>query len=422
MRWRRGGPPRLGRGFGALWAANAVSNVGDGVVLAAGPLLVASLTDDPALIGGAAFVQQLPWLLFSLPSGAWVDRLDKRGLVVRVDLLRGLVMALLAAAVATGVVGIPLIYLAFFVLGSAETLADTASISMLPAVVPADRLPAANARLLGTHILANQLVGPPLGAWLFVAAAAVPFGLDALSFVLAAVLIGTLLPRHAGRAADAGEVPRRPLRAEIGEGVRWLWRHPVLRMLAVAICLMNVTFFGAFAILVLYARERLGLPEVGYGVLLACSSVGGLLGSLVAGRLERRYGASVLLRVGLVVETATHLVFALTRSPLVAGGTFAVFGVHAIVWSVVTLSLRQRIVPARLQGRVNSVYYLFSIGGAAVGALVSGLLARVLGITAPFWFAFGVMVALTAVAWRLFTAAALSAERRDTAATGAAPD
>lgn len=412
--WRRTGAPRLGRGFGPLWAANAVSNVGDGIALAAGPLLVASLTDDPALIAGAAFAQQLPWLLFSLISGAYVDRLDRRRLVMLVNLVRATVLGVLAVAVGTGAGTVLLVYLAFFVLGSAETLADNASVTLLSTVVPADALPTANARLMGTQILANQLAGPPLGAWLFVVAAALPFGANAATFVLAAALL-TLLPRHVGRAADRDPTQRRRLRAEIAEGVRWLWHHRVLRMLAVSLCLMNITFFGAFSILVLYARDRLGLSEVGYGVLLACSSVGGLAGSVVAGRLERRFGASLLLRVGLQVETATHLVFALTRSPWVAGLTFAVFGVHAIVWGVVTLSLRQRVVPARLLGRANSVYYLFSVGGAAIGALTGGLLARSFGITAPFWFAFSSMIVLTAVAWRLFTRQALDAERQQVA-------
>jgi predicted MFS family arabinose efflux permease len=160
---------------------------------------------------------------------------------------------------------------------------------------------------------------------------------------------------------------------------------------------------------VLWARERLGFGELGFGLLLTCTATGGVLGSLVAGRLERRFGAAVLLRTGLVVETATHLVLALTRSPWVACPTLVVFGLHAVVWGAVTMSLRQRAVPERLLGRANSVYFLFSVGGAALGALQGGLLARAYGITAPFWLAFAVMVVFTAAAWRLFTPARLDA-------------
>lgn len=394
------------RGFGRLWAASAVSNLGDGVTLTAGPLLVASLTSDPALISGAVVAQQLPWLFFSLVSGAYVDRVDRRLLIGGVNALRALALAGLAAAVGTGAITVGLVYAVFFLLGTAETLADNATVTLLPALVPADRLAAANARLMGTQIAANQLVGPPLGAWLFVVAAAAPFGLDALTFAVAGALFATL-PRAVGRPHER---EHRPLRAEIAEGVRWLWHHRVLRMLALALCLMNVTFTGAFSVLVLWARERLGFGELGYGLLLTCSAVGGVTGSVVAARLERRFGMSAVLRTGLLVETATHLVLALTRTPWVGCVTVGVFGVHAVVWGAVTMTLRQRAVPARLLGRANSVYYLFGIGGSALGALQGGLVARAFGITAPFWLALAVMAVFTPAAWRLFGRASLTTE------------
>jgi MFS family permease len=396
-----------GTGFRRLWAANAVSNVGDGVTLAAGPLLVASLTDNPALISGAVFAQQLPWLLFSLISGAYVDRLDRRVLIAVVNVVRAVVLGGLALAVGTGMITVGLIYVAFFLLGTGETLADNAAVALVPAIVPAARLPGANARLLGSQIVGNQLLGPPLGAWLFVVAAAIPFGLNAVSFVLAGALIATL-PLAAGRPPERDP---KNLRVEIAEGVRWLFRHRVLRMLALSLALMNITFFGAFSILVLWSRERLGFGELGYGLLLTCSAVGGLIGSATAGRLERRFGASTLLRIGLLIETTMHLVLALTRTPWVGCLMIGIFGVHAVIWGAVTIAIRQRVVPDHLRGRVNSVNYLFSVGGSALGALQGGFVARAFGITAPFWLALGVMVVFTAAAWRLFSHSALDAER-----------
>ena len=259
---------RLGSAFGRLWAAAAVSNVGDGVALAAGPLLLASLTSDPALVAGAMFVQQLPWLLFALPAGVYVDRLDRRHLIVSVNLVRAAVVGGLAVAVATGTATVALVYAALFVVGAMETLADNASTALLPAVVPADQLPRANARLMGVQLVGNHLLAPPLGAALFVAAAALPFGLNAATFLVAAVLLATLR----GRFRPVSDQPHRPLRHDIATGMRALLGHPVLRMLAVCLCLMNVTLVGAFAILVLYARERLGLSEVGFGLLLAASA------------------------------------------------------------------------------------------------------------------------------------------------------
>ncbi|HEX8135772.1 MAG TPA: MFS transporter, partial [Actinomycetes bacterium] len=188
----RAGPGRaagLGADFAKLWTANAVSNLGDGVTGVAAPLLMASLTGDPALVAGAVLAQQLPWLLLSLPSGAYVDRLDRRRLLVAVDLLRGAALAGLAVTVWGGAVSVPVVYAALFLLGVGGTLADNGSFALLPAIVPADRLARANARLMAGYLAAKQLAGGPLGAWLFVVAAALPFGFDAASFVAGAGLI-----------------------------------------------------------------------------------------------------------------------------------------------------------------------------------------------------------------------------------------
>jgi MFS family permease len=319
--------------------------------------------------------------------------------------VRAIVIGGLAVAVGAGAVTVPLVYAALFVIGIMETLADSASTALLPAVVPSEQLPRANARLMGVQMVGNQLLAPPLGAALFVVAAALPFALNAATFLLAALLIATLRSRMAPREAPVG--PRRPVARDIATGVRALVGHPVLRILAVCLCLMNVTLAGAFSILVIYAHQRLGLDEIGFGLLLAATAVGGLGGSVVAARLQARFGAALLLRVGLVIETLTHLSLGLARAPWVAVVTMAVFGAHASLWGVITLSWRQRVVPDALRGRVNSVYFLFAVGGSAIGALMGGLAARDLGITAPFWIAFGGMAVLTAIAWRLFTPARL---------------
>jgi hypothetical protein len=180
----------LGPGFARLWTANAVSNLGDGVTLVAGPLLAASLTRDPRLVAGLAVAQRLPWLLFSLVSGALVDRLDRRLVMVRVDAARAVVVGLLGVAVLADAATLPLLYAIFFALGTAETLFDNAAVSILPAVVPTDQLSRANGRLLGAQMVANELVAPPLGGWLFAAAAAVPFLVDAGSFAAAGDPVG----------------------------------------------------------------------------------------------------------------------------------------------------------------------------------------------------------------------------------------
>ncbi|RKR89235.1 transmembrane secretion effector [Micromonospora pisi] len=386
---------RLGADFTKLWTASAVSNIGDGVTMAAGPLLVASITADPALVAGAVFVQQLPWLIFALISGAYVDRLDRRRLVVLVNALRAVALTPLTLAVATDTVTVALIYTVFFLLGTGETLADTASGAFLPAIVAPERLATANARLMATFTVANQFVAKPLGAWLFVIAAAAPFGVNALTFAVAAALVATIRPVPAPPSA-----PRTSLGAEIGEGLRWLWRHRLLRTLAVSMGLGNVAFCAAFAVFVLYARQRLGLSDIGYGFLLTTFAVGGLLGTLLAPRLQATFGASALLRTGLIVEVVTHATLAITRTPLVAAGILIVFGIHTMVWGVIVVTLRQRVVPRHLLGRVGSVYALLDLGGAALGSLLGGVLARTWGLTTPFWLAATAMAMITVAAWR----------------------
>ncbi|MFE4613667.1 MFS transporter [Streptomyces niveus] len=404
------------RDYVKLWFASGMSALGDGVTVAAGPLLMATISQDPAVIASAVFVQQLPWLLFSLFSGVFVDRVDRRLIVGSVGVGRGLVMAALALLVWQDRATIPAIYAAVFLLGVGATLADNAGQALLPSVVSAGDLSKANAWLSGFRMVGNQFGGPPLGAWFFVAAAALPFGVDAAVCLVAALLIFSIRWRDPGTAGSAevatpGVHPapeQASVREEISEGVRWLWNHRALRMLAVTMGLMNIAYGGAFAAYVLYARERLGLSEVGFGFLLAATAVGGVVGTAAVARLEARFGAAALLRVGLVVETLTHLVLAVTRSPWVAAAALVVFGAHATIWGVLSVTLRQRITPTALLGRINSVYLLFSMGGFVVGSLIGGFIGKLFGITAPFWVAFAAMTVMTVSAWRVMTPAALS--------------
>jgi Na+/melibiose symporter-like transporter len=395
--------------------ANAVSVTGDGVTVTAGPLLAASITHDPLLVAGALFAQQLPWLIFTLFSGALVDRLEPGRLMVTADLLQAAAIGGLAASVLAGAAHLATLYGALFILGVGSTVSSTAALSLPPLLVSPDDLVRANAGLQAVQLVGADLAGPPLGACLFVLAAGLPFAFDAATFVAGAALIASIRQRR--RTTGAAPEPAR-LRQEITEGIRWLVAHPGLRMLAAAICVMNIMLGGTLAILVLYVRVRLGLGAAGYGLLLACSAAGGVIGTVIVTRLLTRVGASLLLRVGLIIECATHVSLALTRRPWVAALTLVIFGVHNGVWNVVTVTLRQTAVPTHLLGRVNSVYYTFSMGGFALGSLTGGLLAREFGLTAPFWAAAAAVAVVAMLAWRLFTpghlttkAAAASASR-----------
>jgi MFS family permease len=418
-------PARLGRSFRWLLASALFSNLGDGIALAAGPLLVASQTNDAFLVAMAYFAQVTPPLLFSIWAGAAADRLDRRLIAILLNLARALILAVLAVAIATGVVNIALVLVALFLLSTGETFADIAEGSLLPRIVPREHLATANARMSGAFLGVNQLIAPPVGAFLFVVGAAVPFAADAICFALGAVLISRLakdVGQHrrfsAGEAAaaaeagedgeDAGDLENPAPQAQgvlrdIGDGIRWLARHPAMRTLVITIVAFNVTYGAAWSVLVLYVRDQLGMGELGYGIVTAAAAVGGIVGTVGYDALTRRVSLGNLMRVGLIIETLTHLSLALTRIPAVALAIFFIFGAHAFVWGTTATTIRQRSVPDELYGRVSGVYRVGIFGGLVVGAPIGGFLARTFGISAPFWFGFIGSAILVALLWRQFS-------------------
>lgn len=389
-------PARLGPGFRWLLGSSWVSNVGDGIGVAAGPLLVASLTEDPTVVAMAVLLQRLPWLLFGLHAGLVADRLDRRVIVVVVNVLRATVLAVLAFTIVSGTIGVPLALGVMFLVGTAETFADTTTHTLLPMLVEPEDLGVGNARIMAGFITGNQLVGPLVGATLFAVGTAAPFAVQASCVALGALLIS----RIGATIPTGGRGSIETARRGISEGFRWLWSHPPVRTLTIAIVAFNVTFGAAWSILVLYAKERLGLGDVGFGVLLTASALGGVLGTCSYGWVERRFRLGRVMRVGLLVETGTHLALALTTSPAVAFAILFAFGIHAAIWGTIANSVRHRAVPAPLQGRVGSIYLIGVQAGLVVGAALGGLIATRGGITAPFWFGFvGSAVILVAI-WR----------------------
>lgn len=401
------GASRLGPEFVKYWGANAVSALGDGVSLVAMPLLVASISRDPLLVSGAVLAANLPWLLFSLLSGGIADRLDRRKLMVAVDLLRALAVAGLGTAVVLDRVSLPLIYTVAFLVGTGETLFKAAGSTVLPTILPHSLLEKANGRLFGTYMVVHDMLAGPLGAALFVVAMWAPFYVDAVSLVLAAVLLMTM--RGTFRAAPVGQARSTSLGTEIADGIRWLFRHRLLRTLALLMGLLNVTLMAALSILVLLATDRLGLGEVGYGLLFTALAAGGLVGSLGGDWLVRKVTATWTLRVGLIVETVFHLVMAISTNPYVIAVNFAAFGVHGALWGLVSTSIRQRLTPPAMLGRVSSVYLFIVAGGNAIGALLGGVIATHFGLTAPYWIGFVVAVGVTAATWRVFSPQVIAA-------------
>jgi predicted MFS family arabinose efflux permease len=389
-------PRRLGPGFRWLITSSWSTNLGDGIAMAAGPLLIASRTHDAFVVALAALLQWLPPLVFGLYAGAIADRLDRRLILITVNLVRAGVLGILTAAIVSDLVSVPVILASLFLLAAAEIFADNTSTTLLPMLVGRDDLALGNARLMTGYITLNQLAGPPLGAALFAAGAAWPFLTQGVLMLAGVGLVSRIvLPPH-GRPPDA----RSHIRADIAEGFRWVRHHAAVRTLVLTIFTFNITFGASWSVLVLYATQRLDMGPVGFGLLTTVSGVGGLLGTGAYVWITRRVSLGNIMRIGLVFETFTHLALALTTEPAVALCIFFLFGAHAIIWATTSSTVRQRAVPSALQGRVGSVNMTGVYGGLVIGSAVGGLLARQWGVTAPFWFGFAGSAVFVVLIWR----------------------
>ncbi len=394
----------LGRAFSGLWAASTTSALGSGLTTVAAPLLVATRSDDPMVVAASFGAAWLPWLLFSLPGGVLVDRVDRRRLMLLIDVARVAALGVLAAAVLSGHAGVALLYSVLFVVNSGEVVFRSASQAMIPAVVPRDKLERANGLLFGGTMLMQGLLAGPLGGVLFAVAAALPFVVNAATYAASAALLGLVAGTYRIQAQPA----KRSMRAEVAEGFRWLMGNRVLRTMSLLIGLLNLTLTAATAILVLLAKDRLHLGSVGFGLLFGCMAAGGLVGSVVGERIIVKLTSSWTLRGGLVVEAGTHLALATVDNSVAIGSVLFVFGLFGALWGMVSSTLRQRLVPARLLGRVGSTGLFLAAGGNCAGAFLGGFVAAKFGLTAPYWVGFVVAAVVAAITWRVFTREALS--------------
>jgi MFS family permease len=405
---------RLGPAYAKLWSAAAVSYLGDGVHNTALPLLAAALTRDPLLIAAVEVAGQLPWLLFALPGGALVDRWDRRRVLWLVDAYRCLVVGTLAVAVVAGWASIPALAVTGFLLAAGGTLFNPASMSVLPAVVSREpaRLERANGRLAAAQTMGWHLLGPPLGGVLFSLARSLPFVVDALSFGVSSAVLASISGRFAATRATPAAAGG-GMRAQILVGVRWLRGHRLLRTLAVVAAVQQLGIAAWSSIMVLFAQERLGLGNVGFGLLYSGVAVGSLLGSLLATRLSRRLGAATMLRASAVTLAAASLGIGLILNRWAAGSLLGAIGTALASWNVVAVSLRQAVVPDHLQGRVNSIFQQFSLGMLPLGAALGGVLGRALGLRAPFLIGGAAMLAAALLATPVITSRAIDAARLD---------
>ncbi|MFM2071524.1 MAG: hypothetical protein RLZZ623_1787 [Actinomycetota bacterium] len=389
---------RLPPAYWRLWAASGISNLGDGVFMVALPLLATRLTRSEISISLISTAALLPWLVLSLPIGALIDRADRRQIMVIADTARALVVAGLAFAVAFDATSIWMLWIVALALGTAEVFFDNASQAILPAIVAAPLLEKANGRRYAIELAANTFIGTPLGSVMFAIALALPFGFDAASFAVAAALVlsirGNFNPNTQPRHESAS------IYAEVRTGVRWLWRQPMLRTMAITLGLSNLAFQIPQAVFVLFAEDVLGVSERGFGFLLALMGAGAVLGGLLGDRIVGLLGKTASIYTALVTWILTLLAVGLHPVTWFVALAVAIESMAATVWNVVMVSLRQQAIPAPLFGRVNSVYRWVGWGTLPIGSLLGGQIAHAYGLRATYFVAAAVMVLALLVALR----------------------
>ena len=392
---------RLPSAYWRQFTASLVSNLGDGANAAAMPLLAISLTQDTRLISAVSFSSMIPWLFLSLPAGVFIDRWDRRIVMIVADSLRAVMYSLVAVLVAVHSLSIWVLLVILFIIGCAEVFFDMSAQAFLPSIVPEEQLHRANGFLYAAEIVWGSFIGLPVGSWLFVVAAGVPFGINGVSFALAAVLVASIRVRRNTAPEPEPVVERSSFLVDLKEGLRWLGGHRNLRTLAVLLGVTNGAMMLGEAIFVKFAFRYLGVGPKGYGLLLAITSGGAILGGLLGDRIARKLGVSASI-------ISAYVVFAVADAVRAAYPTILLFAVMSVLvalagtlWNVVTVSYRQRIIPPELFGRVNSAYRFIGTGSIGVGALIGGQVAHYAGLRAPYFL--GSAVTLVALAWGLPT-------------------
>lgn len=395
MRRRRAQREDLGRDFRFVWLSILVSSSGDGMFVTAFPLLAALLTRDPVLIAGITISTRLPWLLFSIFTGAIADRSDRRKLMIGADLARMVIVGALGAAILLDVVTIWQLYVCAFLLGICETLHVNAAQAFIPAIVRQNQLLPANARFASAQIVSTQFIGPPLGVALFNATRSLPFIADAVTFAGSAGLIAAIPDEH------AVDKPTTRFRDDVLDGLRFLRDHKPLRRLTEILAFVNFFYFAAISLLVLYNDEILGGTDVTFTALSVGAAVGTVVSRFFIQRLVDRSGTTTTMVISMWLWAVATTVMAFTSNAPIAIASNVILGIGTGLWLSLNTTLRQQLTPSRMLGRMNAASRTVSWGIVPFGAAFGGLTARLLGLRGPFILSAASMVGCAIIGRRL---------------------
>ena len=393
----------LPKSYWNLFSSSTISNLGDGMVVAAGPLLALSLTSDARLIAAVTFATMLPWLILSLPAGVYLDRHDRQKIMFRANLVRGVVFALIAISATLEILNIYLLIAASAVAGVCELFFDMSSQALLPAIVDPESLELANSRLYVSQIISNGFVGLPFGAWIFVIAIGAPFAVNALALIVAAFLIRSIKVKFGSKIVVNHQ---NSFSTELRQGLSWLWKHDLLRTLAIMLGVANMCGMFAQAVFVKFARDELGLGARGFGILLAAISIGSILGGLIGETVSKRLGSTTAIILAYVIFAVSDVIPGIFPEIWAVALSGVVMAIAGTTWNVITVSMRQRLIPSELFGRVNSVYRFIGTGSTAFGALIGGQIAFTFGLRATYLASgFVLLIALITLSPVFFRAA-----------------
>jgi len=385
---------KLPSAYYKVFSASAISNLGNGVAAVAYPWVASSLTRSPILLSIIGLMSTLPWLLFSLPAGVFIDRFARKSVIVFTDLFRGAVTVVVAlalffersrvhlvnshinaAAIHTNMALYLLLLVASFLLSCGVVLGNSASQTFMPMIVQGPLLEKANGRMWSAESVTENFMGPPLASLLLSLSVFAPLFFDAASFFGSAGLIALVATSAIRPQIKSEKAP--DFRREIKEGLHWLWHNTFLRDLAIILGFFNFISSIFFSVFVLFAQEDLHTTVFTYGLLVTGAAFGGTIGGIFAPKLTQRVGRGKILAFALIVNPLASFALAASSHWQIGWflGAIEMFG--AICWNVVTVTMRQEIIPDQLLGRVNSAYRFFGLGMQPLGALLGGAIVSI---------------------------------------------
>lgn len=375
----------MGKAFNRLWSVSLVSNLSDGVLLAAAPLLAITLTDNTILISLLGAMVMLPWLLFAIPIGTLVDRVDRRFILAGTNLLRSGVVGALAFAIAADVVTIYLLIIAAFIIGTCEVAADTTSQSLIPQILDKEHFEKANSRLQISETVVQGFIGAPLSGFLYALAIYIPFFFNSVGYIVSAIL-ALSMPIHFLQNVrnKKPKSEQNKFVADMKFGISYLFNHKLLRRLVLTTSFIGVCYSMGTATIVLFMVKELELPEPLFGLVLTVQALGGLIGALIAPHASKRFGRGKVMTFGIFSSSFVLLLqgFSPNIYFFVLLSAFTAFTISQ--WNILLMSTYQSVIPNEIYGRIHGTRRTLVWGMMPIGSILGGVLAT-FGLRTPLY-------------------------------------